>query len=119
SGPPGAIGQTVEDHPADVVASLGVLLAWVPEADDDLVDGDDVLRPRIMPGTANRPGTTSSGAQRDGSGSSGHADMYRWSPNGWTPAGRERRLALAPPGNPSLERRGGSRASRGRIGMER
>src|SRR6185369_16038204 len=27
TGPPGPIGETVEDHPADVVAGLGVLLA--------------------------------------------------------------------------------------------
>jgi hypothetical protein len=34
--PAGSIGQTVEDHPADVVARLLVLAARVAQADDDL-----------------------------------------------------------------------------------
>ena len=34
--PAGAIGDPVEDHPADVVARLRVLVARVSQADDDL-----------------------------------------------------------------------------------
>src|SRR5207253_9595143 len=38
AGPPGPIGQAVEDQPADVVAGLPVLLAGIAQPDDDLVD---------------------------------------------------------------------------------
>ena len=38
AGPAGALGQPVEHHPANVVASLFVLLARVAQADNDLHD---------------------------------------------------------------------------------
>ena len=39
--PAGSIGQPVEDHPADVVARLRVLVARIPEADNDFQGGSE------------------------------------------------------------------------------
>ena len=44
--PAGAVGEPVEDHPADVVAGLRVLVARVPQADDDLQDASGQRRRR-------------------------------------------------------------------------
>jgi len=78
AGPAGPIGEAVEDQPADVVARPGVLLAGVPEPDDDLLDDGRSFRlsdPRtrraiaasgfapsaFAPSTPNGPGTESAG----------------------------------------------------------
>src|SRR5262249_17498274 len=60
TGPPGTVRKAVEDHPADVVPGPRVLVAGVPQADDELHERDASLR--AAANTANGPGTSSDGA---------------------------------------------------------
>ena len=70
AGPAGTVRDPVEDHPADVVPRLAVLLAGVPQPDDDLVDGA-TSRSRGAPGRRFRTRRTApergSGARANGS----------------------------------------------------
>ena len=56
--PAGPVGQPVEDHPADVVPRLGVLVARVPQAHDDLHQASGIAWPA---GHAERPGSVRTG----------------------------------------------------------